>query len=55
MKPICKTCNSDSVKLDAWAVWDLDSQQWDLETTFDMAFCEPCDGETTLSWVKRKI
>jgi hypothetical protein len=47
-KMICKTCGSENVFHDAWAAWDNDAQEWVLNEWFDMAFCQDCDGETTI-------
>lgn len=43
---VCETCGSDDVVRDAWAEWDVGSQEWVLRTVFDQAVCETCDGET---------
>ena len=51
---VCSTCGSDDVRLDAYAVWDVDEQQWVLSHTFGQAFCEACDGETSLVTVPYK-
>ena len=32
--------------LDAWAVWDVDAQEWVLGPTFDHSHCDNCEGET---------
>ncbi len=45
---ICATCRSDQIKLDAWAAWSIETQSWELAATMELAFCENCDGETTL-------
>ena len=47
-KPVCTYCGSGSVVLDAWACWNTKTQDWDLATTFDDAFCNGCDKETSL-------
>ena len=49
---VCSFCGSESVKLDAWAVWDIDSQSWRVSETFDAAWCDNCDGEATLKEVE---
>jgi len=49
---VCSFCGSDSVKLDAWAVWDVDSQSWQVSETFEAAWCDDCDGETTVREVE---
>lgn len=45
---VCATCGSDRIKLDAWAAWAVETQSWELASTLQMAFCEDCDGETSL-------
>lgn len=50
--PRCRHCGSERIFRDAWTEWDFDSQQWEWYSTFDDAFCEPCDGETKISWIK---
>ena len=44
---VCTECGSDDVRIDAFAMWDVDKQAWVLSHMFDQAFCEQCDGETT--------
>lgn len=53
--PVCSRCGSEDVKGDAYAVWDKDTQQWEVAggDVFDKgAVCEPCGGETTIKWRK---
>lgn len=50
-KPVCNHCQSEAVKLDAFAVWDKSKTDWALESTFDNAWCDDCDGECSLDWV----
>lgn len=45
---ICSQCGSDDVKRDAWATWDEDAQQWVLDNVFDEAWCDACEGSTSL-------
>jgi hypothetical protein len=45
---VCATCGSQDVKRDAWAEWDKEGQRWELSETFDHAFCDRCEGETTV-------
>jgi hypothetical protein len=46
---VCYHCGSGDVLCDAYAAWDVDSQQWELSSTFDKgAFCNACDGETRI-------
>lgn len=53
VKMVCSTCKSDEVLCDAYAEWDVDTQKWELQNTFDKgAFCAKCDGETRLEEVE---
>ena len=52
---VCSECGSASVKLDAWAEWNADAQLWELAETFTSAWCEDCDGETSLVETELKI
>lgn len=44
----CEFCGSEHVWLDANAEWDFEAQRWVLKNTFDNAWCDECDGETTI-------
>jgi hypothetical protein len=46
---VCATCGSEDVLKDAWAAWDEDKQEWVLRSVYDAAYCEKCDGETTIA------
>lgn len=48
--PVCKSCGSERVALDAWACWNPDSGLWELENVFDDAHCHACEDATTLTW-----
>ena len=48
--PRCRDCGSERVARDAWACWNPAAGLWELETTFDQAYCHQCEGETTLVW-----
>ena len=50
--PVCERCGSEDVKVDAWATWDGDG--WELDSTYDAAHCDACEGETTLEWRTRE-
>jgi hypothetical protein len=45
---VCDTCGSDDVRLDAWAAWNVETPQWELAETFDLAHCAHCDGECSI-------
>jgi hypothetical protein len=43
---VCDECGGTNVKRDAYAVWCVETQQWELAgDPFDAAYCEDCDGE----------
>ena len=48
---VCSKCQSKNVMRDAWAVWDVESQEWILGNVFDQGFCDDCDGESRLDEV----
>jgi hypothetical protein len=49
---VCDQCGGNSVTRDAWAAWDVATQDWALGATFDYAYCHDCDGETRLQEVE---
>jgi uncharacterized protein DUF3768 len=48
--PICQLCGSDRVVRDAWAAWNNQTQNWELSSIFDRAFCQTCEAETNIEW-----
>jgi hypothetical protein len=43
---VCSHCGSENVLCDAYAEWDFDAQQWEIQNTFDKGgYCVDCDGE----------
>jgi hypothetical protein len=34
---------------DAWAVWNIDTQKWELGNVFDHAECADCESETQIN------
>ena len=53
--PVCSRCGSDQVVVDAWASWNPLTGFWELEDTFDHAWCKACDAEADLHWVQSDI
>jgi hypothetical protein len=49
---VCGSCGSEKVLRDAWAEWDIESQEWVLQNVFDYAFCEACDSETAVEEIE---
>lgn len=53
VKMVCATCGGENVKADAYATWNLEAQQWECAQTFDKgAYCDDCDGETSLDEIE---
>lgn len=48
VRMICERCGSDNVMHDAWAVWNVAAQEWELGAVFDYMHCDRCEGETTI-------
>lgn len=41
----CLECGSIDVKVDAWAIWNIEKQEWVLSDYYpNNAYCEYCDG-----------
>ena len=46
VRPVCNACGGTSVRVDAWASWDVDAQRWELHSTYEaVAICADCDLE----------
>ncbi len=43
VKKCCRNCGSTNIKIDAWAEWNEETQEYELSQTFDDAFCEDCE------------
>ena len=43
--PVCRYCGSANVMRDAWAVWNVTIQDWELGTAFDNSLCGDCEAE----------
>jgi len=48
--PVCTACGSERVVRDAWASWDAESQDWQLDAVFDYSFCLSCEEEAGMEW-----
>ena len=52
-KPVCSTCKSDNVFVDAYVSWDVATETWQVENTFPKGgHCNDCGGECTITWEK---
>ena len=43
---VCRRCKSDNILVDAYAQWDVATQNYVITTVFDNATCVDCGGET---------
>ncbi|KCV82451.1 hypothetical protein ATO10_05901 [Actibacterium atlanticum] len=50
--PVCAECGSERVVTDAWACWNRVSGLWELENSFDEAYCYQCDAATRIRWIR---
>ena len=48
IEKVCGTCGSVDVWVDAMAEWDVETQSWELGSTFDYSWCRDCVGETNI-------
>lgn len=50
--PVCQTCGSDDVLLDAYVSWDYENQAWEIasEPCDKNAYCHTCDGQVSVTW-----
>lgn len=52
--PICSFCKGKDVKAEAWAVWNKEKGEWELEDVRDLPnseWCDYCDDETKFDWI----
>lgn len=50
--PICRHCGSANVMRDAWAIWNVEAQSWELGASFDHSKCDDCGAEMKwFEWV----
>ena len=46
VKKVCRDCKNESTVCDAWAKWNPETQEYELEQTFDYTYCTVCEGDT---------
>lgn len=44
IKMVCGNCGSDDCGLDATARWSVETQKYELASTFDDGWCDACGG-----------
>lgn len=53
-KYVCTKCGGDNILYDAWARWNPDTQEMELERNFDNTFCEDCESECSTKKVEEE-
>lgn len=49
--PICGTCGSDEVRIEAWAEWNDVKQNWVIQDALhDNMVCADCGKDTQIKW-----
>jgi hypothetical protein len=48
LQMVCGECGTNDVMRDAWAVWDVATQDWVLGAVFDYGHCDKCRCETSI-------
>lgn len=46
LEPHCRQCGSKDVVVDATAVWNQETKDWELASTFDAGNCNACGYES---------
>lgn len=45
VKLVCRSCGSDNIVADAYARWDIQTQEWEMSSILDNKICESCGYE----------
>jgi hypothetical protein len=45
-RPRCTSCGGTDILWDAWACWDVATQQWVLHICYDLFDCENCHTQS---------
>lgn len=51
-KMVCSDCGSEEVLFDAWARWNYEKQEFELDSTFENTHCEKCEGECSVNGIE---
>ena len=54
VRMVCEDCGSEEVTRDAWAQWNVETQDWELGAVFDYAYCHRCQREAHIEEVPLK-
>lgn len=52
IKYVCPNCGSDKIVFDANAKWNPETQEMELQCSFDFNICESCGEEKTAKEVE---
>jgi hypothetical protein len=51
-KPVCRSCGSSDILVDAYAQWNQETQEWEVYDTYEKGgTCRTCDGDLRFEWV----
>jgi len=45
IKKVCSNCGSENIVADAYAVWSIELQNWELAGVYDNTTCIDCEVE----------
>lgn len=54
VKYICSECGSENVLIDAWAAWNYEMQEFELDNVFDACICGDCEAQFNHSYKCRQ-
>ena len=47
---VCGSCGSMNIVADAHAIWNVDTQEWEVNNVFDKGhYCDDCEGECRIA------
>ena len=49
---VCNECNSENVFVQVSAAFDIVTQEWQLRSTYDQAYCVDCDNDIDIKEVE---
>lgn len=52
VRPVCPSCGSYTILVDAYGAWDVVAQDWVLHSLYDNWVCNECGFENkhTMTW-----
>lgn len=45
IKMCCPECRSEKIACEAFAVWNVDTQEWEMASTHEQVWCSECGYE----------